>query len=314
MAEQVAIPAGVDVSRAIPSDAAVTQRGGNGQPQAGLPVIPPSGSQEPGFVAPAPAATGDAADFAAFLAWKATQGGATPAVAPASKIVPPVAQPAAPAASNRTPGFEGMGADGALSATKAAATGDPYLMSTFSMFEMVAPEVDLARAVGNALDRGDVSLIDTKYLAEKGGDKAAKLIEIAKGLVTHVTNTVEALTSNIFAKAGGQAQWDASVEVFNKAAPQYLKEFVASSIDSANPARINTAVESLLSFVKEKGGLPVAPQGHVRAGGGAPNAALGLSKAEYQAERMKLNRNDRDYGDKERELTARRQIGKAAGK
>lgn len=306
---QIAIPAGINPASAIPSDATVHQR--SGEPAGPtVPVVPPSSAQEPGFVrTPAgPAAgsqSGDQAEFAAFLEWKKSQG------TPAATTTP---TPVTPKPVERTSGFETMGADGALTATKAAAQADAYVMSIFSTFEMVAPDLDLARAVGNALDRGDASLIDTKYIVEKAGDKAGKLIEVAKGLVNHVTTTVDKLTKDIYASAGGEAQWNAAVEVFNKAAPKYLREFVAQGVDSANPARIQTAVESMLDFVKQNGGVPTAPQGHVRAGGGAPNAAMGLSKAEYQAERMKLDRRARDYADQERELTARRQLGKQMGK
>lgn len=306
MAEQISIPAGVNPNSAAPPDAIGRSTGA--VPDAGLPAIPASGKQEPGFVPPAAAAPAgaDAAEFAAFQAWKASQAqNPTPAVAP---VVPK------PAESKHTPGFESMGADNALSAAQTAAQSDPYLMSTFSMFEMVAPEVDLARALGNAIDRGDPSLIDRRYLAEKAGDKAAKLIQVAEGLVTHVTKTVETLTSNIYSKAGGEAQWDAAVAVFNNEAPKYLKEFVAQSIDSANPSRVESAVEALLDFTSKSGKLPVAPQGHIRAGGGAPNAAMGISKQEFQELRQKLNRNDRDFADKERELVARRQLGKSLGK
>lgn len=301
MAEQVTIPAGVDVSRAVPADAQVYQR--SGQP-GGLPVLPSGATQEPGFTPPTPASADK--DYAAFKAWQAAQ--AAPVVpTPAATVVPP----AAPA---KTAGFEGMGGDAAYAATKQAAQNDPHLMSVFSMFELVAPDVDLARAVGTALDRGDATLIDVKYLMEKGGDKAAKLVEVAKGLVSHVTAQVEALTAGVYAKAGGETQWAAQTAVFNDKAPKYLKEFVAASFDSANPQRISAAAEAVLEFVKGTGAVPVAPQGHVRAGGGAPNAALGLSKAEYQSERLKLDRRARDFPDRERELNARRAIGKAAGK
>lgn len=307
---QIAIPAGVNPASAIPADATVHQR--SGEPAGpSVPVVPPSSAQEPGFVKPAgPAAgsqSGDQAEFAAFLEWKKATA-AAPTPTPAAPVTP------TPTPAKHTPGFEGIGAAEAVTATRQAAQADAYVMSIFSTFEMVAPDVDLARAVGNALDRGDPSLIDKAYLTEKAGDKAAKLISVAEGLVKHVTDTVSKLTTDIYKAAGGETQWNAAVEVFNTKAPKYLKEFVAQGVDSANPSRISTAVESLLDFVKQSGAMPVDPQGHVRAGGGAPNAALALSKTEYQAERMKLDRRARDFPEKERELTARRELGRKMGK
>lgn len=307
MAEHVAIPAGVNPNSAIPADAQVAQRsaapgapGGEG----GIPAVPPSNERKPGFVPPVVAPVGsDASEFEAFKAWQAAQQ-STPKTAPVVPVTP---------ASNKTPGFEGVGPQGAVELVKNAAASDPYISATFDLFSVAAPGVDLARALGNAIDRGDPSLIDAAYLQEKGGAQAAKLIEIAKGLVTHVTAAAERVVTDIYAAAGGEAQWGVAAAAFNAQAPQYLKEFVGASLDSANPAKIKSAVDSVLDFVSKTGALPVAPQGHVRAGGGTPDASLGLSKAQYQAERLKLNSRDRDYADKERELTARRQLGKKAG-
>lgn len=313
MAEVIAIPQGVNPNSAIPADAGnLRERSGGGTPGApgaegGIPAVPPSSQQQPGFVAPV-AGAGDA-EYAAFKAWKEAQAGGKPApVAPVAPVVPVVPE------SNKTPGFEGMGAAGAMELVKNAAASDPYISATFDLFSVAAPGVDLARALGNAIDRGDPSLIDVAYLNEKGGAQAAKLVEIAKGLVTHVTAAAERVVTDIYAAAGGEAQWGVAAAAFNAQAPQYLKEFVGASLDSANPAKIKSAVDSVLDFVKKNGSVPVAPQGHVRAGGGTPDASLGLSKAEYQAERLKLNPRDRDYADKERELTARRSLGKKSGK
>lgn len=299
MAEQVAVPAGVNPNNAIPMDATVIQR-------STTPNIPPvvgSNEEKPGFVAPTPAApaAADDKDYAAFLAWKAAQEGGKPVV---KEEPAPVAKPVV---------TEGIGAEQSLEMVKAAAASDPYLTSTFNLFSLVAPKVDLARAVGTALDRGDVSLIDVAYIREAAGDNADKLIETAKGLVTHVTNTVESITTNIYEQAGGQEQFDAATAVFNEVAPKFIRGFVAEGVNSGNPERIKEAISYMLDFVKQSGKLPQAPEGHVRANGGSPSAAMGLSKAQYQAERLKLNRQDRNYADHERELTARRQLGKSLG-
>lgn len=311
MAEQVAIPAGFNPANAVPADAeGVRQRGSVTPPGApgadgGIPAVPPAAQQQPGHaVQPTAPAGVDAKEFEAFKAWQAEQA----KVAAASQAAKPVTPAPTPVAAG-----EGMGAEAAFAAVQTAGASDPVIANTFTMFEMVAPNVDLVRALGNAIDRADLALIDRAYLKEVGGDKADKLIKLAEGMVQHVNTAVENLVSGIYASAGGEAQWAASSASFNKDAPQYLKQYVVDQLNSANPSKIKAGVDAVLDFVKKSGALPVAPQGHVRAGGGTPSAALGLSKEQYQAERLKLNRNDRNYNDRARELDARRAIGKKLG-
>lgn len=306
----VSIPAGVNPNAAIPAHAGVTQHSGDATPPNPIPPVVPSTQQTEGWVpkptvpslTPAAATPAADPDYAAFLAWKATQS-ATPE-APKTEPVKPAAKPEA---------FDGIGATAAVQAVREASSSDPLLLATFSLFEMVAPSVDLARACGNAIDRGDPTLVDSAYLREAAGEHADRLIKSAQGLVQHVTETTTRIVSEIHTLAGGEAQFNAAVAAFNAKAPQYLQEFVKAGMDSNDPKRIRTATESLLNFVKESGALPRPPQGHVRAGGGTPDASFGLTKVEYQAERQKLDRNARDYAERCRELDARRQIGKRAG-
>ncbi|CAI3971403.1 head scaffolding protein [Variovorax phage VAC_51] len=316
MAEQVAIPAGVNPNSATPAAGAeVTTYGtranaGNpaaGNDPAGLPALPSSSEQRPGHQPSALPPGVDAAQFAAFVAWQATQGKGTPT--PEAKPNP---TPTAPPASLQL-FSEVAGSEAALAATKAASASDPVIATTFEMFSLVAPDLNLVRAIGLAIDRGDSDLIDRAYLREAGGDKADKLIKLAEGMVKHVDTQVTNMQNEIHLKAGGQAQWDANAASFNTSAPAYLKAYVKEALNSADAARIRQGVDAVLEFVKASGNLPKPPQGHVRAGGGAPDGVLGLSKQGYQEARQKLNKFDRDYNDKARELDARRAIGKKMG-
>lgn len=308
----VAVPSGVNPAGAIPNDADVTMHSRHAASPgvaAGIAPVPPGNAQVPGFLneqpkPAAPAAPSADPEYQAFLQWKAQQ---AQAAAPVPPVVPP--KPAAAPVEAKA----GIGAQAAIDLAKEAVTHDPHLMAVFSTFELVAPEVDLARAVGNAIDRGDATLVDEAYLRDKGGANAEKLIAIAKGLINHINTAVTTVVTDVHRMAGGEQQFNNAVAVFNDKAPKYLREFVAQSFDSHNPDRIRSATESILEFVKGQGVIPVAPQGHVRAGGGTPDTAIGLSRDAYIAERAKLNRNDRDFADKERELTARRQIGKNQG-
>lgn len=315
MAEQVSIPAGVNpanIGGGGSGGGDVTHYGtranGGGAPNnepGNIPALPNGNEQKPGFVPeqkPTPPAGVDAAEYAAFLAFKAAQG------KPAPTEPKPEPKPALPTKA------EPVGPHAAMEAAMQAGATDPVLSSTFEMIALVAPDVDLSRAMGNAIDRGDLDLIDRAYLKEVGGDKADRLIKLAENMVKHIETQSEAIIADTYKAAGSEAQWNAATAAFNASAPEYLRQYVVEAMNSANPTKIRVGVAAVLEYVKQTGALPTAPQGHVRAGGGLPSEQTGLSKAEYQAERLKLNRFDRDYNDRARELDARRAIGKKAGK
>ena len=317
MAEQVTIPAGVNPAAAGGNGADVTHygtraNGGSAAPgspggDGGIPAVPPAAAQRPGFDAGASA--GDA-EFAAFKAWQAQQGKGAP---PAATTTTPEAKPTPQTPQAPTLFGDVNGPQAAMEATKQAAASDPVIALTFENMSTLAPGLNVVRALGNAIDRADLSLIDTAYLREVGGDKAERLIALATNMVNHVTTSVDNMVSEIEAKAGGQAAWNANTAAFNTSAPAYLKAYVKEALNSANPAKIRQGVDAVLEFAKTSGALPRNPTGHVAAGGGVPNGVIGLSKEGYQAERLKLNKFDRGYNDAARELDARRAIGKKMG-
>ena len=310
MAEQVTIPAGVNPANAVPPDASQYGSADRGQPGAdvGIPPVARSTEQKPGFVAdkPAPAPEGDA-EYEAFKAWRAAQAKQA-AEEQGGEKQEAKSEPAKP-----TSVGEGYGADGALDAVRRAGEHDPVIANTFEMIALVAPDVDMVRAIGNAIDRSDPTLIDKAYLREAGGDKADRLIALTENMVKYVNQQVEAITNDVYKAAGGEAQWAAASAAFNKGAPSYLKAYAVEALNSANPAKIREATKAILDFAKNSGLVPVPPEGHQRGGGGVPDASVGLSREQYQAERLKLNRFDRDYADKARELDRRRALGKKMG-
>lgn len=304
MAEQVAIPAGVNPANAIPDDAQVIQRG------SGQPKLPSSAEQQPGWVAkPAGVVAPDGVDqaeYQAFLAFKAAQAKAAP-------VDPAVAAAAAAAEAKPVPKAQPMDPMAALDLVKSAGSSDPYIGSILGVFQASAPEVDLHRAIGLALSRGDDSLIDRAYLKEVAGDKAEQLANIAKGLVAHVEKEVRESEAHVFGLAGGESQWLAAAAVFNKGAPSHVKQFVAYSLNSGDKAAIKAAAATVVEFAKASGQVIVQPAGHVTPSGSGAPTGQGLSKAEFQKLHFALDKNDRDYANKSQELTARRQIGKNLG-
>lgn len=301
MAEQVAIPAGVNPANAIPDDAQVIQRG------SGQPKLPSSAEQQPGWVAkPAGVVAPDGVDqaeYQAFLAFKAAQ----------AKAADPATAAAAVEAAKPVPKSQPMNPMAALDLVKSAGSSDPYIGSILGVFQASAPEVDLHRALGLALARGDDSLIDRAYLKEVAGDKAEQLANIAKGLVAHVEKEVRESEAHVFGLAGGESQWLAAAAVFNKGAPTHVKQFVEYSLNSGDKTAIKAAAATVVEFAKASGQVVVKPTGHVTPSGSGAPTGQGLSKAEFQKLHFALDKNDRDYSNKSQELTARRQIGKNLG-
>ena len=102
---------------------------------------------------------------------------------------------------------------------------------------------DLDRVLGNALALGDPNLVDVAYIAEKGGKNAQQIAEIAKGIVQAVNAKSDAITQEIHALAGGEAQWSQSAAVFNKVAPEALRTVVKTMLDSTDANKIKAGAK-----------------------------------------------------------------------
>lgn len=172
--------------------------------------------------------------------------------------------------------------------------------------------LNLDRAVGNALARGDVSLIDAAYLKEAAGDRAPALLELARGLVTAVTAHSAKVTSEIHQIVGGEAVWNASVAAFNKNAPRELRLTVANMLDNPNSDFIKAGAKIIAEYGAASGQVPQPGSGQLNFAAGQ-SLAQGLSKVQFQSELQKLDRNAPDYEQSRASLFARRQSGKQAG-
>lgn len=273
--------------------------------------IPPANMQ-PGFVAPAPAATVQAepappaqaaapagldAAIAALTAALSGQAASTP-VTPAAPAGPQVnATPAAPGNLNE---FDVAGID------------DPIIRSMATVMQTVGKGVDLDRAIGKAISDGRVDLIDVAYLREVGGENAQSLITIAQNLVQAVEAKGNAVNAKIHGLAGGEQHWNNGVAAFNTAAPVELRTVVAQMLDSGKENLIEAAAKIVVQFSKGAGVLPqVNPT--VQAGASGVPAAQALSKDAFQAELRKLDPNSRSFQNDRGALFTRRQLGRQLG-
>jgi hypothetical protein len=189
---------------------------------------------------------------------------------------------------------------------------DPVIQSMAQVLITSAPDIDLDRALANAIKYGNADLIDVAYLKEKGGAQGDQLASIAKGLVTQIAAKAEANVTAVFNIAGGEAQWDQSVAAFNQHAPQALRDSLTFMLDSGNSQWISAAAQSIVDFAKQSGAVP-NPTALVQTGGAALSTAQALSKQQFQAEMAKLNRNSQDYAAQSDALMQRRQLGKNLG-
>lgn len=189
---------------------------------------------------------------------------------------------------------------------------DPVLRSTASILLATAPDLDLDRALANAIKFGKPDLVDIAYLQEKGGANADNLITIAKSLVTQVANVADANAKAVYDIAGGQSGWDTAVAAFNQYADPAQRKMVADLLDSGKAQFIKYAAQTVVTFGSQSGAIPFTGN-QVQSGQASVAASQGLSKAQFQAELAKLNRNSHDYAEQSNILLGRRQLGKQLG-
>lgn len=189
---------------------------------------------------------------------------------------------------------------------------DPIIKSMATVLQTAGKDLDLDRVLGKALSFGDPALVDVAYLRDAGGQQAAQLAEIAKGIVQAVNAKAEAVTNEVYASVGGEAVWHSSVAAFNQSAPHELKVTVAQMLDSTNENFIKAGAKIVAEFGRNSGLIPQQ---------GAPllNSASagvqgqGLTREQFQAELRKIDSNSPGFEQAREALFARRALGKRAG-
>lgn len=170
--------------------------------------------------------------------------------------------------------------------------------------------VEVDRALANALEYGDANLIDFAHIREKGGANAAHLEAVARSLVEHAVAEDSRHTASLYARAGGEANFNSAVQAFNASAPDNVKMIVKALTDSGNDAQVIAGVDLMLQYSQ---GATMQPAGLVQSGAGATLPGGGLSKESFQHELRQLDRSDYQYEQKRQDLYARRAYGKHSG-
>lgn len=218
------------------------------------------------------------------------------------------AQTAANPVSSERPGWMGASAN----EFDVESISDPIIKSMATVLQTAGKDLDLDRVLGRALTFGDPNLVDVAYIAEKGGPQAQQLAEIAKGIVQAVEAKAQAVTQEVHALAGGEANWSAAVAAFNQAAPQELKMAVAQMLNSTKDASIKAGAKLVSEFGKNSGYIP--QQGAALLNSASVGAqAQGLTKAQFQEELRKLRPDTAGFEEAREALFARRAVGRRVG-
>ena len=191
-------------------------------------------------------------------------------------------------------------------------TGDEVLDAMVQSVALAHPKLSLDRAVGEAVAYGDARFIDEAYIREVAGKDADRLIRIAKAAVSRVQETATQLKDAVFNTVGGEENWNTAVAAFNSAAPKELKSAVATMLDSGKTNQVKAAAQLVSQYAASGGFIRSGAKGGTPAFGAA-SGSQGLSKAAFQTELGKLDRNARDFREKREDLFNRRTIGQKAG-
>ena len=189
---------------------------------------------------------------------------------------------------------------------------DPIIKSMATVLQTAGKDLDLDRVLSKALAFGDPALVDLAYLRDAGGQQAAQLAKIAKGIVQAVNAKAEAVTNEVYNSVGGEAVWHSSVAAFNQSAPHELRVTVAQMLDSTNENFIKAGAKIVAEFGRSSGLIPQqgAPLLHSASAG---VQGQGLTREQFQSELRKIDPNSAGFEQAREALFARRALGKRSG-
>lgn len=191
---------------------------------------------------------------------------------------------------------------------------DPVIKSMATVLQSAGKDLDLDRVLGRALQYGDVALIDTAYLKEKGGANADSLLRISQSIVQAVEAKSNAVTQSVYALVGGEAQWSQATAVFNQSAPQEVRVTVAQMLNSTNEKFIQAGAKIIAEFGRNSGQLIQLGAPLLNGLQSANMQGQGLSRDEFKSEVGKLDKHAEDYNKKYEALHAQRKLGMSVGK
>lgn len=188
---------------------------------------------------------------------------------------------------------------------------DPILKSMATVMQTVGKGLDMDRALGKAIEYGNIEFIDQAYIKEAGGAASEDLLTIARGLVQAVAAKSEAVTQGIYTLAGGEQNWNVSVTAFNTGAEKELRLVVSQMLNSGREDLIQAGAKMVVEYSRNSGLIPRTGT-TVTAGAGAP-AGQALDAASFQKALVKLDPYSPTYMQDRSALFDRRNLGRSLG-
>lgn len=243
----------------------------------------------------------------------------TDTVQPVVPVVAPVAPvvPTAPVAPTPAPAVEPVVTPTVAPVTFNSGTAFDAAINAIAGVVGVT-DADLQRALGTALERGDATLIDKAFIAEKFGTQASTFTTLAESVVTDVKQKADQQAATINAAivevAGDTATWEKHRDAFNTTAPEHIKIAARAMMDSG-------MVKEGIQFVMQNTqGSVIANAGNL-IGGVPANHSAGLSADEFRTKMSELTKEAGNrslesgpFKDRYDALIQQRQLGKNAGR
>lgn len=190
---------------------------------------------------------------------------------------------------------------------------DPNTAPATLYIERICNEhkVDLQRAFGKAVDKGDMSLIDEAYLQEKLGNDAQYVLQQAQALFSYSQEKVMASVNAMYASVGdgnadtGKQLLEQAAKYFNSAASQPDRAEISLLLNSGDKHLMAKAAKRVVEFARSKGAVVQPGNTNVY----SPNSERGLSAEEYRKAIANPKLSDAEYA----KLRQQRVLGKKQG-
>lgn len=195
---------------------------------------------------------------------------------------------------------------GGLNDLKTEDITDTRVRSIAGILDAHYPTLDKERLLGRAVATGDPELIDLHYLRDIAGDQADLLQPLLEEVVNTVANGYEEAVNSIYEYVGGRDQWEAIRGQFVNKAPQGMRNYVRSLIDSQDPDKVREGIEFIVDYSRRTG-LVDTPQRRLYGDNVGDGASL--TQQQYLEEYAKLDSlrgNPREYNKRVTELRSRR--------
>lgn len=195
------------------------------------------------------------------------------------------------------------------------ALGDEFITAQVSLLKSYLPDIDLNKALGQALEFGDKGMINAFYINEIAGDNAPAVIKHLESLYDNAESRTEELGREIMQLAGGEERWKSAVASFNAKASKGVQRIVRELLSSYNQKDYIEAAQVVLNYADGEGAVNqpanlLTPQAPANSGGPAPLTRGEYTKAIAEAQSIKDRRERQRV---ETELATRRAASRRAG-